>query len=372
MNSKDIRQKYLDFFRERGHAVVPSGPIVPENDPTTLFTGSGMQPMVPYLLGAEHPKGTRIVNSQRAFRAEDADEVGDNRHTTFFEMLGNWSLGDYFKQEQIQWIWEFLVDGVGLDPHKLYITVFSGEESIGVAEDQEAIAIWQKLYRAKGIDAKAVTIGSEQAGYEKGMQVGLKPDGSPEIGRIFSYDVKKNWWSRAGVPANMPVGEPGGPDSEIFYDFGTPHDPKWGKECHVNCDCGRFMEIGNNVFMQYKKVSPSMFEPLPKPNIDFGGGLERILAASIDSPDIFKTDLFAETIAALVKISGRPYEGEWLKPMRIIADHLRGATHMIIDGVLPGNTAQGYVLRRILRRAVRYADVLGLPEGTFASLVAPA
>ncbi len=362
MQSKEIRQKYVDFFKERGHAVIPSAPIVPENDPTTLFTGSGMQPMVPYLLGAEHPKGTRIVNSQRAFRAEDADEVGDNRHTTFFEMLGNWSLGDYFKKEQIEWIWEFLVDVLGLDPQKLYISVFIGDESIGVSRDDEAIVLWQKVYKEKGIDAKTIDIGSEQAGYERGMQGG----------RIFSYDVKKNWWSRAGIPANMPVGEPGGPDSEVFYDFGTPHDPKWGRECHVNCDCGRFMEICNNVFMQYKKVSPSTFEPLPKPNVDFGGGLERILAASNDSPDIFKTDLFAGTIAELQKISGKPYAGEWQKSMRIIADHLRGATHMIIDGIMPGNTAQSYVLRRILRRAVRYADVLGLPEGTLHTLVEPA
>ncbi len=360
MTSKEVRRKYLEFFEKRGHAIIPSAPIIPENDPTTLFTGSGMQPMVPYLLGAPHPKGTRIVDSQRAFRAEDADEVGDNRHTTFFEMLGNWSLGDYFKKEQIGWIWEFLIGDIGLDPEKIYITIFSGDESIGVPRDDEAVALWKALFKEQGIDAKVVDIGSEQDGYVKGM----------EGGRIFAYDVRKNWWSRAGVPSNMPIGEPGGPDSEIFYDFGTPHDAKWGKECHVNCDCGRFMEIGNNVFMQYKKVSDTLFEPLAKPNIDFGGGLERILAASINSPDIFKTDLFQGVIKRLEELSGKPYDEEWKKPMRIIADHLRGATHMIIDGVLPGNTDQGYILRRILRRAVRYADVLGLPAGTLDSLVA--
>ena len=359
MTSKEVRRKYLEFFEARGHVILPSAPIIPENDPTTLFTGSGMQPMVPYLLGETHPKGTRLVNSQRAFRAEDADEVGDNRHTTFFEMLGNWSLGDYFKKEQINWMWEFLTSVVGLDPKNLYITVFSGDKSIGVSRDDEAIDLWQGLFKKSGIEAKAVDIGSEKDGYEKGMQGG----------RIFAYDVKKNWWSRAGVPSNMPVGEPGGPDSEIFYDFGTPHDPLWGRECHVNCDCGRFMEIGNNVFMQYKKVSATSFELLTKPNIDFGGGLERILAASINSPDIFKTDLFSGVIKKLEELSGKPYEGEWQKPMRIIADHLRGSAHMIIDGVFPGNTDQGYILRRILRRAVRYADVLGLASGTLGKLI---
>ncbi|MBI5140461.1 MAG: alanine--tRNA ligase [Candidatus Vogelbacteria bacterium] len=359
MTSKEIRRKYLEFFRERGHKIIPSAPIIPENDPTTLFVSSGMQPMVPYLLGQKHPLGMKLVNSQRSFRAEDALEVGDNRHTTFFEMLGNWSLGDYFKKEQITWIWEFLVDVIDLDPKKLYITVFIGDESIGVPRDNEAIGLWQKLFGDKGIEAREVDIGSEDTGYEKGMRGG----------RIFAYDVKKNWWSRAGIPSNMPVGEPGGPDSEIFYDFGTPHDTRWGRECHVNCDCGRFMEIGNNVFMQYQKVSPTTFEPLAKPNIDFGGGLERILAATIDSPDIFKTDLFEGVIKQLEELSGKKYEGEWQRPTRIIADHLRGSAHMIIDGVLPGNTDQGYILRRLLRRAVRYADVLGLKADTLNTLV---
>ena len=357
MTSKEIRQKYLDFFRERGHAVVPSAPLIPENDPTTLFTSSGMQPMIPYLLGEVHPLGTRLVDSQRSFRAEDIEEVGDNRHTTFFEMLGNWSLGDYGRKEQIEWMFKFLVDVLGIDSNKLYITVFIGDEKIGVSKDTEAIKIWQDLFAKKGIMAGAIDIGSEKDGYEKGMRGG----------RIFAYEAKKNWWSRAGVPEKMPVGEPGGPDSEMFYDFGTPHDPKWGKECHVNCDCGRFMEIGNNVFMEYKKTDTG-FVKLPKANIDFGGGLERIYAAVMNSPDVFVTDLFHGIITEIEHRSGKTYKGNE-KAMRIVADHLRGATQMIGDDILPANSEQGYVLRRLIRRAVRYADVLGLIPGTLAELV---
>ena len=362
MTSKEVRQKYLDFFKERGHAVIPSAPLIPENDPTTLFTSSGMQPMLPYLLGEAHPKGTRIVDSQRSFRAEDIEEVGDNRHTTFFEMLGNWSLGDYGRKEQIEWMFEFLIDVLGIDPERLYISVFIGDPTIGVPKDEAAVRIWQNLFANKGLEAKFVDIGSDMDGYAKGMG----------DARIFSYEAKKNWWSRAGVPEKMPVGEPGGPDSEMFYDFRTPHDPRWGMECHVNCDCGRFMEIGNNVFMEYRKVQPSAkvepyFEKLAKPNVDFGGGLERITAASIDSPDVFKTDLFNGVITELEKRSSKPYAGNE-KAMRIIADHLRGATQMIGDDIFPTNSEQGYVLRRLIRRAVRYSDVLGLPAKSLAEI----
>ena len=211
MSGNEIRAKYLAFMEKKGHAVVPSAAIVPENDPTTLFTGSGMQSMLPYLLGETHPKGSRVTDSQKCFRAEDIDEVGDNRHTTFFEMLGNWSFGDYFKQEQIPWMWEFLIDELGLDPNKLYITVFGGDEAAGISKDDEAPALWQKLFAEKGIEAKISDIGTETGGYERGMKEGE---------RIFYYNAKKNWWSRAGVPSNMPAGEPGGPDSEMFYDFG--------------------------------------------------------------------------------------------------------------------------------------------------------
>lgn len=343
---------------ERGHAIVPSASLVPENDPTTLFTGSGMQPMVPYLLGEQHPKGTRVADSQKCFRAEDIEEVGDNRHTTFFEMLGNWSFGDYFKKEQIEWIFEFLTKEIGIDPSKLYITAFGGDESNGIPRDKETPKIWQELFAAHNIETGIADIGSEQAGGERGIKEGE---------RIFYYEAKKNWWSRAGVPANMPIGEPGGPDSEMFYDFGTEHDPKFGKHCHPNCDCGRFLEIGNNVFMQYVKMAENKFEELENKNIDFGGGLERIAAAQNQNNDMFRVDLLNNVIEAIEKLSGKKYEDE-VVAFRIIADHIRGAVFMIGDEVLPSNTEQGYFVRRLLRRAVRYADKLEVPSGKLADL----
>jgi len=311
MTADDIRQKYLDFFAKRGHVIVPSSPLVPENDPTTLFTGSGMQPMVPYLLGQPHPLGTRIVDSQKCFRAQDIEEVGDNRHDTFFEMLGNWSLGDYFKKEQITWIWEFFTTELKLDPEKLYVSVFEGDSN--VPRDEEAADIWKSL-------------------------------GVP-VERIFYYDAKKNWWSRAGAPENMPVGEPGGPDSEVFFEFThVSHDLAYGEKCHPNCDCGRFIEIGNNVFMAYLKTDKG-FVPLEKKNIDFGGGLERMAAAVNNDPDIFNTSLFKQIINSIgIEYTSQP-------AMRIIADHVRASTFLIKDGVLPGNKGQGYFLRRLLRRA---------------------
>ena len=362
MSGNEIREKYLKFMESRGHAIVPSSALMPENDPTTLFTGSGMQPMLPYLLGEAHPKGTRVADSQKCFRAEDIEEVGDNRHTTFFEMLGNWSFGDYFKQEQIEWMFEFLTKEVGIDPNRLYITAFGGDAANNLPRDEEAPAIWQRLFAQVGIEANVADIGSEAAGYERGMK-----DGE----RIFYYEAKKNWWSRAGVPDKMPIGEPGGPDSEMFYDFGTPHDPKWGAHCHPNCDCGRFMEIGNNVFMQFVKTGEGTFEELKNKNIDFGGGLERMLAAALHSSenvdDVFKTDVFTPVIRQIEDLTGKKYE-EALTPFRVIADHIRGATFMIGDGIMPANTEQGYFVRRLLRRSVRYADMLGMPEGELANL----
>ncbi len=362
MSGNEIREKYLKFMEARGHAIVPSSALVPENDPTTLFTGSGMQPMLPYLLGETHPKGTRIVDSQKCFRAEDIDEVGDNRHTTFFEMLGNWSFGDYFKEEQIEWMFEFLTKEVGIDPSRLYITVFGGDDKNNLPKDEEAPRIWQRLFSSVGIEAGVADIGSEAAGYERGIKEGE---------RIFYYEAKKNWWSRAGVPDKMPIGEPGGPDSEMFYDFGTPHDPKWGGHCHPNCDCGRFMEIGNNVFMQYVKTGEGQFEELKNKNIDFGGGMERMLAAALHSSqnidDVFKTDVFTPIIRQIEELSGKKYE-EALTAFRIIADHIRGAVFMIGDGILPSNSEQGYFARRLLRRAVRYADQLGVPDGELKNL----
>jgi len=361
MRAEDVRKKYLKFFESRGHKIIPSASLVPENDPTTLFTGSGMQPLIPYLLGEPHPLGKRLVNSQKCFRAEDIDEIGDNRHTTFFEMLGNWSLGDYFKEEQLSWFFEFLTEAVGLDPNRLYVTVFAGDETLGISKDTESVEIWKRLFKESGITAKDVHIGSEKDGHEKGTQGG----------RIFYYDAKKNWWSRSGVPANMPAGEPGGPDSEVFYDFGTPHDEKFGKECHPNCDCGRFLEIGNSVFMEYKKVTDGSFEKLKQKNVDFGGGLERITAASNNDPDVFKIDLLSSIVKRLEELSGVPYESGKQKSFRVIADHIRGAIFMVTDGVMPSNTERGYFVRRLLRRAVRHADILGIKTGMLSSLVEP-
>ncbi len=358
MTVSGVRKRYIDFFTKRGHAVIPSAPIVPENDPTTLFTSSGMQPLVPYLLGQPHPEGKRLVNSQMSFRAEDIEEVGDNRHTTFFEMLGNWSLGDYFKQEQLPWLFEFLTDmkdGLGLDPKKLYVTTFSGDAESGMKADTESADIWKKI--------------------------DVLDD------HIFSYGAKKNWWSRAGVPTNMPPGEIGGPDSEVFYDFGSTgssqavlHDEKFGKECHPNCDCGRFVEIGNSVFMQFIKNADDTFSELPKKNVDFGGGLERLTCATTGNPDIFMIDVFDVARVVLEKRSGMQYQGQTFSPdsqgstlhtthsFRIILDHMRAASFFIASGIRPSNTEQGYVLRRLIRRSIREADKLGIKDAVLAEV----
>lgn len=347
MTAQEIRKKYLEFFAARGHKVIPRAPLVPQDDPTTLFTGSGMQPLIPYLLGQPYPEGKRLADSQTCFRAEDMDEVGDNRHTTFFEMLGNWSLGDYYKEEQLEWCWEFLTKELGLDPQKLYITCFIGDKTANVPKDTESSEIWKKILAKEGIDPAEVDLPGDE-GYLKGMQAG----------RIFYYDASKNWWSREGEPNNMQVGEPGGPDSEIFYDFGTRHDEKYGKHCHPNCDCGRFLEIANSVFMAYKKTTFG-FDELPKPNVDFGGGLERIAAAVNNNPDIFQISLIKPIIDSLEEMSGQRY-AEHQPSMRVIADHMRAAVWLAVDGVEPSNKTQGYVLRRLIRRAVRFAFDLGI------------
>ncbi|HYF10611.1 MAG TPA: alanine--tRNA ligase-related protein, partial [Candidatus Paceibacterota bacterium] len=356
MQTSEIRAKYLQFFKDKGHAIVPSAPLVPENDPTTLFTGSGMQPMLPYFLGQPHPLGKRVADSQKSFRAQDIEEVGDNRHTTFFEMLGNWSFGDYFKQEQIPWMFEFLTREIGLDPKRLYFTCYAGNSALGIPRDTEAAELWAKLLSEKGVDA-----GIAEEAEAKGMQGA----------RIFYYSEKKNWWSRAGGPDNMPEGEPGGPDTEMFWDFGTEHGFHGGsiwkdESCHVNCDCGRFVEVGNNVFMQYLKKNGA-FEKLPKPNVDFGGGLERITMAANDEPDVFKIDLFEKVREAIEKSSGREYgkDEKMTRAFRVVMDHLRASVFLIGDGVTPSNTDQGYVLRRLLRRAIRFSDILGVAEGNF-------
>lgn len=358
MTAQDIRQKYLQFFSERGHTAIPRAQLVPNNDPTTLFTGSGMQPLIPYLLGEKHPDGTRLVDSQTCLRAQDIEEVGDNRHTTFFEMLGNWSLGDYFKAEQLPWFFEFLTDIVGLDVGKLYVTCFIGDEAHGIPRDTESAAIWKALFKTKGIFATEVDMGSEADGAAKGMQ----------SGRIFYYDASKNWWCRAGKIGDMPAGEPGGPDSEVFYEFDfIQHDPAYGEHCHPNCDCGRFLEIGNSVFMEYVKRDKG-FEKLPKQNVDFGGGLERIAAAAINNPDMFQISLLQPVIDKLETISGKKYDSH-TESMRVIADHLRAASFLAVDGITPSNKEQGYVMRRLLRRAIRFAFDLGVEQNFLQEIV---
>lgn len=359
MNAQEIRSAYLSFFTKRGHAAIARARLVPDNDPTTLFTGSGMQPLLPYLLGEPHPRGVRLVDSQTCLRSQDIDEVGDNRHTTFFEMLGNWSLGDYFKAEQLPWFWEFLTDVVGLNPEKLYVTAFIGDDANGIPKDTESADIWQTLFKERGISAQTAEIGSEADGYARGMR-----DGE----RIFFYDASKNWWCRAGKIAEMPPGEPGGPDSEVFYEFDfIEHDKKWGEHCHPNCDCGRFMEIGNSVFMEYVRTEKG-FEKLPAQNVDFGAGLERIAAAKLDTEDMFRISVIWPIIETLQSLSSKRYEDS-TESMRVIADHLRAATFLAVDGVTPSNKEQGYVMRRLVRRAMVKAFDLGIEQSFLQEIV---
>jgi len=333
MTTDEIRSKYISFFEERGHKAISAAPLVLGNDPTTLFTSSGMQPLVPYLLGEKHPEGKRLVNSQPIFRGhgldDDINEVGDNRHLTYFEMLGNWSLGDYFKREQLPWFWEFLTKELGLPKERLYVSVFEGNDE--VSKDEESANIWKKI-------------------------------GIPEE-KIFYYDVKENWWSRSGPPDKMPVGEIGGPDSEVFFEFTeVEHDKKYGEKCEPSCECGRFLEIGNSVFIQYKKIASGKLEELPVKNVDFGGGLERLVMATEDQPDIFKTSIFADIIKKLEKITGKNYgENERVSlNMRVVAEHTRAANVLMDAGVIPSNKQQGYVLRRLIRRsAVKMRNIKG-------------
>ncbi len=360
MNAQDIRSAYLEFYRERGHEVVSRAPLVLQGDPTTLFTGSGMQPIIPYLLGEPHPKGQRIVDSQTCLRAQDIDDVGDNRHTTFFEMLGNWSFGDYFKQQQIEWMFEFLSEVVQLDMSRVYTTCYIGDERYGIPKDTEAAETWARLFADKGFSSVIADIGSEEAGYARGIKEGE---------RIFYYDGSKNWWNRGKTgPDTTPVGDPCGPDSEMFYDFGTPHNTEFGEFCHPNCDCGRFMEIGNNVFMAYKKVGEGQFEELEQKNVDHGSGLERIAAAKLGDPDVFKISLMWPIIEKLQALSGKKYDSH-TESMRVIADHLRAATFLAVDGCVPSNKEQGYVMRRLLRRAIRYSFDLGIEQNFLQEIV---
>ena len=360
MNASEIRQKFLEYQTARGHQVIAPARLVLENDPTTLFTGSGMQPLLPYLLGEPHPAGQRLADSQPCLRLQDIEDVGDPRHTTVFEMLGNWSLGDYFKQEQIPAFFKFLTEIVGLDPHKIYVTCFIGNEKYGIPKDTESAEIWQRVFAEAGVKAEIAEIGSSEDGAKRGIK---------ENEHIFFYDDHENWWSRGGGVDTTPIGDPCGPDSEVFYDFGEDKQDvaKYGKS-HPASDGARFMEIGNQVFMQYKRNQDGTFSELTKKNIDFGAGLERIAAAAMDSFDVFETSLLKPIITKLEAISGLSY-ADHTEEMRVIADHLRGAYLLSAQGLVPSNKQQGYALRRLIRRAVMKATNLGIDQDFLAQIV---
>ncbi len=321
LKSYELRKQYIEFFKERGHAVIPSSSLIPENDPTVLFTTAGMHPLVPYLLGEKHPEGRRLTDVQKCVRTGDIDEVGDATHCTFFEMLGNWSLGDYFKKESITFSFDFLTKVLGIDVDKISVTVFKGDED--APRDEESADIWNSL--------------------------GIPRD------HIFYLDKKHNWWGPAGITG------PCGPDTEIFMDTGKP---KCSEHCDPSCDCGKYVEIWNNVFMQYNKTKEGTFEPLKQKNVDTGMGLERTVCMLAGVGSVYETDFFSDVIAMLEEMSGHSYkESESVtKAMRIISDHIRTATFIMGDerGVTPSNVDQGYVLRRLIRRAVRYARVIDL------------
>lgn len=337
MTSQDILNKFLDFYKDRGHKQVPNVSLVPEGDSTLLFVNSGMFPLVPYLSGQSHPMGKRITNVQRSLRFEDIEEVGDPRHTTAFHMIGNWSLGDYFKKEQLPWVYEFLIDVVGLDPKKMFATVFAGDEF--APKDAESIELIKSIFKKYGIDAK-------------------------ENERIFPCGRKDNWWKRGDA-----VGELGGPDSEVFYYIGNGTTDGKSPADYDN----EFLEIGNSVFMQYKKTETG-WEPLAQKNVDFGGGLERIAMVSQGKQDIFETDNFWPIILKIQELTNKDYyESDVIKKaMRTLADHMRSATFLAMDGVTPSNKEQGYILRRILRRMVRIARVLGIQKDISVALVGTA
>lgn len=362
LTANQVRDMFLRFMESKWHKIIPSSPLIPENDPTTLFTGSWMQPMVPYLLWEKHPLWTRIADSQKCFRAQDIEEVWDNRHTTFFEMLWNWSLWDYFKEEQISFIFEFLTKHLNLDPDKLYVSVYRWNKELWINKDLEAVWLWQEEFKKLWIKAEAVD------------NIEEKWISNNTNEKIFYYNEKENWWSRAWVPDNMPVGEPGWPDSEIFWDFWEEHnfhniwvkklEKNWtlkeeNKVCHPACDCWRFLEIWNNVFMQFKKTE-SWFEELENKNIDFGWWLERFVAAINNTSDVFLWDMFDWSRNKLEELSGKKYweNNNETKAFRIILDHLRVATFLIADWALPSNKDQWYFTRRVLRRAIRFAKDL--------------
>jgi alanyl-tRNA synthetase len=355
MDANQIRQKYLSYLAATGHTVIAPAPLILENDPTTLFTGSGMQPLMPYLLGQKHPAGDKLADAQPCLRTEDINDVGDNRHTTLFEMLGNWSLGAYFKKEQISSFFNFLTKEIGLDPAKIYVTCFIGDTKHHIPKDTESAEIWQEIFKSVNIDAAIAEIGTKENGDKRGIKNGE---------RIFFYDDQENWWSRGGGISTTPIGDPCGPDSEVFYDFGEIP----GAKSHPAGDDGRFIEIGNQVFMSYRRTKNG-FEPLAQKNVDFGGGLERISAAAMNTPDIFKISLIYPIIEKIERLSAKAYESNTTN-MRIMADHLRGAVFLVAAGLTPSNKEQGYVLRRLLRRAILKSLHLGIADN-FLSEIPP-
>ncbi len=327
LTSKELRELYLEFFREKGHAVIPSSSVIPENDNTVLFTTAGMHPLVPYLLGAAHPMGKRLTDVQKCVRTGDIDEVGDTSHCTFFEMLGNWSLGDYFKDESISWTWEFLTDEkwLGIPREKLFFTVFEGDE----------------------------VCPRDTVSYEAWRRMGVAED------HIVFLPRKNNWWGPAGTSG------PCGPDTEIFYDTGK--EP-CGPDCKAGCDCGKYLEIWNNVFMEYNKLPDGTYEPLAQKNVDTGMGLDRTVATLQGVESVFDTDAFTGIIQAISSLSGKGYKDnpDTVKAFRIIADHIRCAVFILGDekAMTPSNKDQGYILRRLIRRSLRYASQLGIPDGS--------
>jgi alanyl-tRNA synthetase len=357
MTISDLRQKFLDFFKEKGHAVIPSAPLIPENDPSALFNSAGMQPLVSYLKGEPHPMGMRLANVQKCLRTGDIDDVGDNRHLTFFEMLGNWSLGDYFKRESIGWSYEFLTDKkwLGVDPKRLYVSVFKGDED--APRDEESAGIWQAQFEVHGIAAKMGIAGKDE------------PAADSAGPRIYLYGKEENWW-----PSAMSKGLCG-PDTEIFYDTGLKHNPAYGPVCHPACDCGRFVEIWNNVFMQFNRAEQGgKLKPLPKKNVDTGMGLERTAAVLSGHASVYDLSFFKTIISGLESLSGKAYGSSdgADRSMRIIADHVRSAVFAIADGAIPSNLKQGYVVRRLIRRAIREAHRIGINEpfcGKIANIV---
>jgi len=322
MTAFELRRKYIEYFKEHGHKEIPSAPVVPENDPTVLFTTAGMHPLVPYLLGQPHPQGNRLTDYQKCIRTGDIEEVGDNSHLTFFEMLGNWSLGDYFKNESIHMSYELLDKVLGFDMNKISVTCFEGEDSI--PKDEEAASYW--------VDA-----------------------GIPKE-RIYFLGRKHNWWGPAGETG------PCGPDTEIFYDTGKP---ACGPNCDPSCSCGKYLEIWNNVFMQYNKTKEGTYEPLKQKNVDTGMGLERVIGLLEGKPSVYETELFKAEIDKIKELAKNPNE----QSSRIIADHLRTSIFMIIDGVRPSNVDQGYILRRLLRRVIRHMRKIELDTNEINVLI---